>query len=297
MAESVFIGGMFVKYGGEYARLCDRIGLGGEAESVRRAVDDMKKTILRDGWDGEWFLRAYDAAGNKVGSRECAEGKIYIEPQGFCTLAGVGLETGQARKAMESVRNYLLGEYGVELLHPCYTEYHVELGEISSYPPGFKENGSVFCHNNPWIVFAEAALGRGNEAFDVYRRICPAYLEEKSEIHETEPYVYSQTVTGRASGNPGHAKNSWLTGTASWTFLSISQAILGIYPDYDGLRIQPCIPDDWEGFTVLRRFRGCEYTITVRRGAEKGITVNGAPISGEVVPLTAQPRVTVEVTL
>ena len=297
VAESVFIGGMFVKYGGEYARLCDRIGLGGEAESVRRAVDDMKKTILRDGWDGEWFLRAYDAAGNKVGSRECAEGKIYIEPQGFCTLAGVGLETGQARKAMESVRNYLLGEYGVELLHPCYTEYHVELGEISSYPPGFKENGSVFCHNNPWIVFAEAALGRGNEAFDVYRRICPAYLEEKSEIHETEPYVYSQTVTGRASGNPGHAKNSWLTGTASWTFLSISQAILGIYPDYDGLRIQPCIPDDWEGFTVLRRFRGCEYTITVRRGAEKGITVNGAPISGEVVPLTAQPRVTVEVTL
>ena len=297
VAESVFIGGMFVKYGGEYARLCDRIGLGGEAESVRRAVDDMKKTILRDGWDGEWFLRAYDAAGNKVGSRECAEGKIYIEPQGFCTLAGVGLETGQARKAMESVRNYLLGEYGVELLHPCYTEYHVELGEISSYPPGFKENGSVFCHNNPWIVFAEAALGRGNEAFDVYRRICPAYLEEKSEIHETEPYVYSQTVTGRESGNPGHAKNSWLTGTASWTFLSISQAILGIYPDYDGLRIQPCIPDDWEGFTVLRRFRGCEYTITVRRGAEKGITVNGAPISGEVVPLTAQPRVTVEVTL
>ena len=297
VAESVFIGGMFVKYGGEYAQLCDRIGLGGEAESVRRAVDDMKKTILRDGWDGEWFLRAYDAAGNKVGSRECAEGKIYIEPQGFCTLAGVGLETGQARKAMESVRNYLLGEYGVELLHPCYTEYHVELGEISSYPPGFKENGSVFCHNNPWIVFAEAALGRGNEAFDVYRRICPAYLEEKSEIHETEPYVYSQTVTGRASGNPGHAKNSWLTGTASWTFLSISQAILGIYPDYDGLRIQPCIPDDWEGFTVLRRFRGCEYTITVRRGAEKGITVNGAPISGEVVPLTAQPRVTVEVTL
>ena len=132
----------------------------------------------------------------------------------------------------------------------------MELGEISSYPPGFKENGSVFCHNNPWIVFAEAALGRGNEAFDVYRRICPAYLEEKSEIHETEPYVYSQTVTGRESGNPGHAKNSWLTGTASWTFLSISQAILGIYPDYDGLRIQPCIPDDWEGFTVLRRFRG-----------------------------------------
>ena len=297
VAESVFIGGMFVKYGGEYAALCDRIGLHQEAESVRRAVDDMKKTILRDGWDGEWFLRAYDAAGNKVGSRECAEGKIYIEPQGFCTLAGVGLESGQALQAMESVRKYLLGEYGVELLHPCYTEYHVELGEISSYPPGFKENGSVFCHNNPWIVFAEAALGRGNEAFDVYRRICPAYLEERSEIHETEPYVYSQTVTGRESGNPGHAKNSWLTGTASWTFLSISQAILGICPDYDGLRVAPCIPDDWEGFTVLRRFRGCEYTIRVRRGEDKGLRVNGRALQGNVVPLCAEAKAQVEVVI
>ena len=185
----------------------------------------------------------------------------------------------------------------MELLDPCYTEYHVELGEISSYPPGFKENGAVFCHNNPWIVCAEAALGRGNEAFDIYRRICPAYLEEKSEIHETEPYCYSQMVTGRASGNPGHAKNSWLTGTASWTFLSISQAILGIYPEYTGLRIHPCIPDDWDEYTVTRRFRGSEYAIHVQRGAEKGITVNGAPISGEVVPLTAELSVQVEVTL
>ena len=157
----------------------------------------------------------------------------------------------------------------MELLHPCYTEYHLELGEISSYPPGFKENGSVFCHNNPWIVCAEAALGRGNEAFDIYRRICPAYLEDKSEIHETEPYCYSQMVTGRASGNPGHAKNSWLTGTAAWTFLSISQAILGVYPEYDGLRIEPCIPDDWNDFTIIRRFRGTEYTIHVRRTGEK----------------------------
>ena len=191
----------------------------------------------------------------------------------------------------------LLGEYGVELLAPCYTEYHVELGEISSYPPGFKENGAVFCHNNPWIVCAEAALGRGNEAFDIYRRICPAYLEDKSEIHETEPYCYSQMVTGRASGNPGHAKNSWLTGTASWTFLSISQAILGIYPEYTGLRIQPCIPDDWDEYTVTRRFRGSEYRIHVHRGTQKGIAVNGVPISGQVVPLTAEPSVQVEVTL
>jgi len=296
VAESVFIGGMFVKYGSEYAALCQRIGLEEEAKSIREAVADMEKAILRDGWDGAWFLRAYDAYGNKVGSSECREGQIFIEPQGFCTLAGVGGKE-YGIQAMESTRKHLLGEYGVELLAPCYTEYHLELGEISSYPPGFKENGSVFCHNNPWIVCAEAALGRGNEAFDIYRRICPAYLEEKSEIHETEPYCYAQMVTGRASGNPGHAKNSWLTGTASWTFLSISQAILGIYPEYDGLRIAPCVPDDWNEFTVIRRFRGTEYNIHIRRTGETSLCVDGVPVSGNLVPLTDRDAVTVEVTL
>ena len=155
----------------------------------------------------------------------------------------------------------------------------------------------MFCHNNPWIVIAEAELGRGNEAFDIYRRICPAYLEEKSEIHETEPYVYSQMVTGRASGNPGHAKNSWLTGTASWTFLSISQAILGIYPDYDGLLVKPCIPDELTEYTVLRRFRGTEYTIHVKRTGESSMTVDGVKVSGNLIPLSEKSHVTVEVTL
>lgn len=296
VAESIFIGGMFVKYGRDYVALCRRIGLDEEAESITAAVSDMEKAVIAHGWDGEWFLRAYDAYGNKVGSSDCKEGQIFIEPQGFCTLAGIG---GQeyGLKAMESTRKYLLGEYGVDLLYPCYSEYHVELGEISSYPPGFKENGAVFCHNNPWIVIAEAELGRGNEAFDIYRRICPAYLEEKSEIHETEPYVYSQMVTGRASGNPGHAKNSWLTGTASWTFLSISQAILGIYPDYNGLLVKPCIPDDLTEYTVLRRFRGTEYSIHVKRTGESTMTVDGVKVLGNLIPLSEKSRVTVEVTL
>ncbi|MGI6280309.1 MAG: GH36-type glycosyl hydrolase domain-containing protein [Acutalibacteraceae bacterium] len=297
VAESVFIAGMFVKYGSEYADLCERIGLSDEAAAIRKEVEDMKATILKYGWDGEWFLRAYDAFGNKIGSKECKEGQIFIEPQGFCVMAGVGKDTGEALKAMESTRKRLLCEYGVELLDPCYTEYHLELGEISSYPPGFKENGSIFCHNNPWIVCAEAVLGRGNEAFDIYRRICPAYLEDISEIHETEPYVYSQTVTGRASGNPGHAKNSWLTGTASWTFVSISQAILGIYPDYDGLKIQPCIPDDWSEYTVIRKFRGSEYIIHVKRTGVRSISVDGKAIEGNIVPLTDKKAVSVEVTL
>lgn len=298
VAESVFIGGMFVKYGGEYAALCRRIGLNDEAAAVDRAVADMETAILTDGWDGEWFLRAYDAAGNKVGSHENREGQIYIEPQGFCALAGIGKESGQMKKALDSTRARLLGKYGMELLAPCYTEYHLELGEISSYPPGFKENGSVFCHNNPWIVCGEAVLGRGNEAFDVYKRICPAWLEDESEIHETEPYVYSQTVTGRTSGAPGHAKNSWLTGTASWTFLSVSQAILGIQPDYDGLRIVPCLSEELPEYTVRRRFRGAEYVIHVRRTGAWSMTVDGLAVEGNLVPAApAGARVSVEVTV
>lgn len=224
-------------------------------------------------------------------------GSNFYRAQGFCTLAGIGGEN-IGIKAMESTRKYLLGEYGVELLHPCYTEYHLELGEISSYPPGFKENGSVFCHNNPWIVCAESVLGRGDEAFDIYRRICPAYLEEKSEIHETEPYCYSQMVTGRASGNPGHAKNSWLTGTASWTFLSISQYILGVMPDYDGLIVKPCVPKAWDDFTVTRKFRGAEYVIHVKRTGERSMSVNGEAMEGNLIPLhSAGAVVDVHITL
>ena len=296
VAESVFIAGMFVKYAGEYRELLERIGYQEEAERIGTAIADMEQAVLTHGWDGGWFLRAYDAFGGKVGSKVCGEGQIFIEPQGFCTMAGIGGRE-HGLKAMEAVRKYLLGEYGVELLHPCYTEYHLELGEISSYPPGFKENGAVFCHNNPWIVCAEAELGRGNEAFDIYRRICPAYLEEKSEIHETEPYCYSQMVTGRSSGNPGHAKNSWLTGTASWTFLSISQAILGVYPDYEGLRIRPCIPDELGEYTVTRRFRGTKYRIHVKRTGERSMTVDGKNVAGEIVPLTNAVECHVEVTV
>lgn len=296
VAESVFIAGMFVKYGGEYADLCGRLGLVDEEADVRQAIRDTENAVRKDGWDGEWFLRAYDAFGHKVGSRECTEGQIFIEPQGMCTMAGIG-GPDYGEKAMASTRKYLLGEYGVELLSPCYTEYHPELGEISSYPPGFKENGSVFCHNNPWIVCAEAALGHGDAAFDIYRRICPAYLEEKSEIHETEPYCYSQTVTGRASGAPGHAKNSWLTGTASWTFLSVSQAILGVSPDYDGLRVRPCVPESWQEYTVFRKFRGCRYTIHVRRTGVRSLAVDGKALTGDLVPISTKNECTVEVTL
>ncbi|MBR2716887.1 MAG: glycosyl transferase, partial [Oscillospiraceae bacterium] len=273
VAESVFIAGMFVKYGRAYAEICRHIGLDAEAEETLSAVSDMEAAVLTAGWDGAWFRRAYDAAGRPVGSAQCAEGQIFIEPQGMCVMAGIGLHTGQAEAALRSVEERLDTPYGIILQTPPYTRYYPELGEISSYPPGYKENGGIFCHNNPWIVCAEAALGRGDRAFQVYRRICPAYLEEISDIHRMEPYVYSQMIAGRDAPSFGEAKNSWLTGTAAWTFLSVSQAILGVQPTLDGLRIDPCVPSFLRRFTITRRFRGALYEITVENpeGVEKGL--------------------------
>ena len=208
VAESVFIGGMFVKYGREYADLCKAIGKNEEAERALKEVAEMEKALLGPGWDGEWFVRAYDAYGHKIGSNECDEGKIFIEPQGFCVLAGVGVESGEAVKALDSVKKYLDSEYGIMILQPAYTRYHVELGEISSYPPGYKENAGIFCHNNPWVSIAETVVGRGDRAFEIYKKTCPAFLQDKSEIHKTEPYVYSQMVAGRDAKFFGQGKNS-----------------------------------------------------------------------------------------
>lgn len=273
VAESVFIAGMFVKYGKEYADLCDAINKPEEAKRAREEVEKMVAAIEESGWDGEWFLRAYDADGNKVGSKECEEGQIYIEPQGFCVLAGVGVENGLAKKALDSVKEKLDTKYGIVLLQPPYTKYYVNLGEISSYPPGYKENAGIFCHNNPWISAAETQIGRGDRAFEIYRKTCPAYLEEISEIHRTEPYVYSQMIAGKDAKTFGEAKNSWLTGTAAWTFLNVSQFILGVEPTLKGLSVNPCIPKNFGDFTITRTFRGVEYNIEVKNpdNIEKGV--------------------------
>ena len=273
VAESVFIAGMFVKYGKEYADLCDAINKPEEAKRAREEVKKMVAAIEESGWDGEWFLRAYDADGNKVGSKECEEGQIYIEPQGFCVLAGVGVENGLAKKALDSVKEKLDTKYGIVLLQPPYTRYYVNLGEISSYPPGYKENAGIFCHNNPWISAAETQIGRGDRAFEIYRKTCPAYLEEISEIHRTEPYVYSQMIAGKDAKTFGEAKNSWLTGTAAWTFLNVSQFILGVEPTLKGLSVNPCIPKNFGDFTITRTFRGVEYNIEVKNpdNIEKGV--------------------------
>ena len=303
VAESVFIGGMFVKYGRAYAELCRHLGLPEESAQIESAVRDMEQAVLTAGWDGDWFRRAYDASGNPVGSRECREGQIFIEPQGMCVMAGIGKATGQAARALRSVEERLDTRYGIVLLQPAYTEYYLNLGEISSYPPGYKENAGIFCHNNPWIVCAEAELGHGDRAFQVYRRTCPAYTEAISEIHRTEPYVYSQMIAGKDAPSFGEAKNSWLTGTAAWTFLSITQSILGMQPTLEGLRIDPCVPADWREFRLHRRFRGAEYDIHVvnPHGVQKGVaavTVDGAPIVGNVLPILPKgSQAVVEVTM
>ncbi|MBQ9424547.1 MAG: hypothetical protein IJU42_01225 [Erysipelotrichaceae bacterium] len=300
VAESVFIAGMFVKYGNAYANILNHLGKSKEAKKVTKAVADMEKAILKDGWDGKWFLRAYDAFGKKVGSKYNDEGKIFIEPQGMCIMAGVGVKTGEAQKALDSVAERLETKYGIVLQNPAYSTYKLNLGEISSYPPGYKENAGIFCHNNPWIVFAETIMGHGNRAFSLYKKTCPAFLEEISEIHRTEPYVYCQMVAGKDAPTFGEGKNSWLTGTAAWTFTVLTQGILGIQPDYDGLRIDPCIPDHVKEYKVNRLFRGTMYHITVKNpdGSEKGVKkvlLNGKVLKSDIIPVTDKKEVNVEI--
>jgi cellobiose phosphorylase len=290
VAESVFIGGMFVIYGEEYARIADLLKDTQEAKRARVHVDEMKKVVENHGWDGEWFLRAYDFYGKKVGSKECEEAKIFIEPQGFCIMAGIGIQDGKALKALESVKKHLDSPYGIVLNNPAFTYYHVNLGEISTYPAGYKENAGIFCHNNPWIMIAETMLGHGERAFEYYSKIAPSYLEEISDLHKTEPYVYSQMIAGKDAWKPGEAKNSWLTGTAAWNMYAISQYILGIRPDYHGLIVDPCIPASWSGFTVSRTFRGSRYNIKIHNphGVMKGIgsmTIDGLKVEGNLIPI------------
>ena len=290
IAESVFIAGMFVFIGPAYAEILERCGRKEEADAARRETDKMDAAVRSAGWDGKWFLRAYDAYGEKIGSNECDEGKIFIEPQGFCVMAGIGVREGLAKQALDSVHELLDTKYGIVLNSPSYTSYRLNLGEISSYPPGYKENGGIFCHNNPWISIGETIIGRGERAFEVYRKTCPAYLEEISEIHRTEPYVYSQMIAGRDAKRFGEAKNSWLTGTAAWTFYNVSQYLLGIRPQFDGLQVDPCMPASFRHFTVTRKFRGATYVISVDNsaGVEKGVkavTVDGSAVEGTLLPV------------
>lgn len=301
-AESLMIAGLFVVTGKDYVELCRHLGKHEEAERMAQAVSDMEEAVKKHGWDGNWFLRAYDFFGNKIGSHENEEGKIFIESQGWCTMAGIGLEDGFVDKALDSVKERMECEHGIVLNNPAYTTYHVEMGELSSYPEGYKENAGIFCHNNPWVIIGETVAGRGDDAWSHYTKILPSYVEEKHQtLHKVEPYVNCQMVAGKDAARPGEGKNSWLTGTAAWMWYTVSEFILGIKPSYDGLTIDPCLPTSAKEYEVCRKFRGAEYIIKVKnpKGVNKGVRslfLDGQRMEGNTVPFS-KGRHTVEVVM
>ena len=286
-AESILIAQMFLYAAPDYIEICRRIGDTEEAKIAEQAAKAMEAAILAHGWDGQWFLRAYDDASHKVGSASCGDGKIYIETQGFGAMALVGQDRGYPKQALDSVAQHLDTPHGIVILDPPYKTYHLELGEVSSYPPGYKENGGIFCHNNPWVMIGEVRVGRPDRAFEYWKKIAPAYREAISELHRMEPYVYSQMIAGKGSRRHGEAKNSWLTGTAAWNFVALSQWILGIRPAFDGLVVEPRLPSHIKKAVIHRYFRGAHYEIEVENRTNDGpvkLTVNGKAQSGTLVP-------------
>ena len=299
-AESLMIAGLFVLTGKQYVELCEKLEKADEAKRAQQCIDSMVEAVKKHGWDGEWYLRAYDYYGHKIGSNENEEGKIFIESQGFCTMAGIGMEEGMVDRALDSCKKYLDSKHGMVLNNPAFTRYYVEMGEISSYPAGYKENAGIFCHNNPWVIIGETVARRGNDAWEHYTKICPAWIEDQ-QLHKVEPYVYCQMVAGKDAARPGEGKNSWLTGTAAWNWLTITQYILGIKPTYDGLEIDPCIPSTLKEYTVHRVLRDATFDITVKNpdGKQSGVSsivIDGETAEGNVIKATPGHHI-VEVTL
>ena len=303
VAESTMIAGLFLYATRELAALYRHLERPADAERLERAREEMLAAVEAEAWDGDWYVRAFDAESRPVGSRVCDEGQIFVESQAWCVLGGAGAGNGRARRALESVRERLATPDGIVLQQPPYRRYHPELGEISSYPPGYKENAGIFSHTNPWITLGWCRLGEGERALESYLAICPSTREDRIDIYRSEPYVYAQMIAGPDAATPGEAKNSWLTGTAAWAFVSGAEGLLGIVPDYDGLRIDPCVPRSWESFRVTRRFRDVVYDISVENpdgecGGVRSLRVDGREIAGHLVPLfPGAERVAVEVVL
>ena len=296
VAESVFVGALFTFAGPNYVQILNHLGKTDEAAKAQAEIDKMKKVMMESAWDGDWFLRAYDAEGKKMGSKECEEGQIFIEPQGFAIMSDIDKEA--SKKTLKAIDERLNTQFGLVLNNPAFTKYYIQYGEISTYPGGYKENAGIFTHNNAWIICAAAYAGEGDQAFKYYSEIAPAFTEETSDIHKTEPYVYGQMIGGKDAGadigqegkNFGQGKNSWLTGTAAWNMVAISQYILGIAADFDGLKIDPSIPHEWDGMKVSRQYRGATYNITVKNPNHvckgvKSMIVDGAEVAGNVIPV------------
>jgi len=272
----------------EYIEICDLIHNDAEKQWARKHLQLVDEKIWQYGWDGEWFLRGYTSAGEKVGSHENKEGKIYLNPQAWAVISGIA-GSDKGRLVMDKVHEWLATEYGIALCNPPYT-YGVDFQTIRSalFNPSMKENGAIFTHTQGWAVMAEAMLGRGNRAYQYFRAYMPAAYNNHAEIRQIEPYVYNQSTHGKYSPHFGASRLPWLSGSATWSYYVATQFILGIRPQYHGIEIDPCIPSEWKEFSVVRRFRGkiLNIHVTNPNGVEKGVkllTVNGKTLEGNLI--------------
>jgi cellobiose phosphorylase len=299
-SESIFNASL---YGVALLEMIDLFTYLGETETADRYRgwwEKMKEVVNKEAWDGEWFVRYYDNNGNPVGSHKNDKGKIYVNGQSWPVMAGFATEE-HASKALESVFNKLNTENGIKVSWPGYDGFDPDKGGITTYPPGAKENGGIFLHTNPWVMIAEAMRGNGNRAFQYYQQINPA--EKDIDIYELEPYCYAQNILSDEHPQSGLARNSWLSGTAAWTYRAATWYILGVRPGFEGLIVDPCIPQHWDGFTVMRKLRGAVYTIKVTNSEHiekgvKGCTVNGVAVDHMAIPYIPKGEsCTVEVTM
>lgn len=272
--------------------LSEELGYNKDADMFIKLADKIKEHVNATAWDGKWYIRAYTDSGHIIGSSKSDKGKIFLNPQSWAIISRIA-PNNKAITALDSVKELLDTQYGVMLLTPPYDGYQHDLGGISTFPPSLKENNAIFCHTNPWLIIAECMVGRGDEAFNYYKKISPTSKNEIADIHRTEPYVFSQMITGKYHSKFGAAKNSWLTGTAAWVMRSVHQGILGIQPSLHGLHIDPCIPKEWDGFTVIRHFREAIYEISVENPNHvskgiKEIRLNGKLLKGNLVPVLTE---------
>ena len=257
---------------GNFVALAKQLGRLGDAARYEALGARVKEACQRVLWDGKWYIRGITADNRRIGTQQDAEGKVHMESNTWAVLSGVA-DRDRGICAMDAVDEYLFTEYGLMLNAPCYTHRDDGIGFVTRVYPGLKENGAIFSHPNPWAWCAEAMLGRGSRAMKFYNALCPALQNDKIEIRESEPYSYCQFVVGRDHTAFGRARHPFMTGSAGWAYYAATQYILGIKPDFDGMVIDPCIPADWQEYTVLRRWRGAEYRIHVvnPRGVEKGV--------------------------
>lgn len=290
-AESLFTANLYGRALAAMTLLMQTLKNDMEAARYWEDYEVMRKLVEETAWDGAWYRRYFDAEGNALGSRSNKYGQIYINAQSWAVLSGFASEE-HGVQAMDSVFEKLNTEFGIKLSAPGYNGFDPKVGGITTYPPGAKENGGIFLHTNPWAIIAETLLGRGDRAYQYYCQINPAKRNDSIERYECEPYVYPQNILGNEHPQFGLARNSWLSGTSSWTYQAATQYILGIRADYDGLRVDPCIPSSWEGFSVKRRFRGAWYDIHVvnPRRVSRGMTrliVDGVEMKESKIPVFA----------